>query len=176
MVYWQWLSDWSNANTTGVPLSKLLFSKKLYSPFVQRHQCFAWLPPVPPSSCRSVHRTHAAGRSQTNPRASTVASNLPNASAFWCWRVDGVPTSPGLLPYSSGTHRKSTSLKRAKNSTVCTHKVSELGSKEVGADRGQRGHCYEQKTVDCWVTKTQRDHRFMALQYFVVLLCIIVAL
>lgn len=43
--------------------------------------------------------------------------------------------------------------------------VSELGSKEVGADRGQRGHWCEQKTVDCWVTKTQRDHCFMALQY-----------
>lgn len=151
------------------PFKSVVFSKQPYSPLVHCYQRLAWLPPVLPLSCRSVRRTHAAGRSQTDPRASTVASSLPNASAFWCWRVDGVPRSPGLLPYSSGT-QKNRGLKRAlRNPTVYTHEVSELGSKEVGADRGQRGHCHEQKTVDCWVTKTQRDHCFMALQYCAVL-------
>lgn len=91
---------------------KCLSLTEQYSLWVHFQWCFGWLLPILPLSCRSVHRIHAADQSQTAPKASIVASNLPNASSFLCWRVDGAQTSLGclhLLPCSPGIEKNMSS-------------------------------------------------------------------
>lgn len=48
--------------------------------------------PVPPLSCWSVGRTHAAGQSQTSPKASTSALNRPSSSSSLNQPADGEQT------------------------------------------------------------------------------------
>lgn len=65
--------------------------------------------PVPPSSCWSVGRTHAAGQSQTSPEVSTFALNLPSSSSSLSQPAEGEQT---FLLYTP------TSLSRAANNST----------------------------------------------------------
>lgn len=139
---------------------KCLSLTEQYSLWVHCQWCFGWLLPILPLSCRSVHRIHAADQSQTAPKASTVASNLPSASAFVCWRVDGAQTSLGcfhLLPCSPGIEKNM----RSANTSVYTNKVFKAVPKKYESRQRPETMNKNQLTV-CWVTKIQRDHFLMA--------------